>query len=151
MGRTCSTCERWEKHTKFLSENLRGGDCFEDVNVDGKTILELILQKWKWQGVWARYIGLRIGLVVGSCECGNESLVSIKGREFLEWVTISFSVTASWSSFTLSFSTYINFGHMKVFFASTKELPRLSPFLFHNWGKHYLIWYFRLYKKHPFV
>jgi hypothetical protein len=32
-------------HTKFLSENLKGGDQAEDLSVDGKIILEWILGK----------------------------------------------------------------------------------------------------------
>jgi hypothetical protein len=34
-----------------------------------------------------------LGPVAGSCDCGNEPSESIKGREFLDCVTVSFSRT----------------------------------------------------------
>jgi len=42
--------------TKFLSENLKGRDHSEDVGLDGKIILEWMLEKWDrklWTGcIW---------------------------------------------------------------------------------------------------
>jgi hypothetical protein len=47
-------------HTKFVSENLKGGDHMEDLGVDRKIILEWIL--WKWgREVWTRFIWLMTG------------------------------------------------------------------------------------------
>jgi hypothetical protein len=37
--------ERAEEHTKFWSENQKGGDISEDIGVDGKIILEWVLEK----------------------------------------------------------------------------------------------------------
>jgi hypothetical protein len=46
-------------HTILWFENLEGKDHLEDLGVDGKTILKLIL--WKLGGkVWNGYIWLRI-------------------------------------------------------------------------------------------
>jgi hypothetical protein len=36
---------RWETYTKFRSETLKGRDHSEDLDVDNRTILELILEK----------------------------------------------------------------------------------------------------------
>jgi len=47
-------------HTKFLSENLNGGDHLEDLDVDGKTILEWILGKYDGK-VWTGFIWFGIG------------------------------------------------------------------------------------------
>jgi hypothetical protein len=47
-----------EMHTKFWSENLKGKDHSEDLDVDGKIILEWILGKYGGQ-VWTRCIWLR--------------------------------------------------------------------------------------------
>jgi hypothetical protein len=58
-------------------ENLKGRDHLEDLSIDGRIILELILGKYG-RKVWTRCIWLRIGPVVGSCEPSNEHLVSIK-------------------------------------------------------------------------
>jgi len=35
-------------------------------------------------GAWTGLIWLRLGQMVGACECGNEPLSSIKCREFLD-------------------------------------------------------------------
>jgi hypothetical protein len=36
MGGACSMCGRdYKMHTEFWSENLKGGNCSEDVSVDG--------------------------------------------------------------------------------------------------------------------
>jgi hypothetical protein len=55
----------------------------EDPGVDRRIILKLILEKWDREArtgpIW-----LRIGQVVGCCECGTESSVSIKCEEFLD-------------------------------------------------------------------
>jgi hypothetical protein len=55
----------------------------ENPGVYGRIILKLIFEKWN-DGVWNGSIWLRIGQVVGSCECGNESWDSIKCGEFLD-------------------------------------------------------------------
>jgi hypothetical protein len=59
MGRACIMHGRDEKiHTKFWLEKLKGKDHLEDLGIDGKIILELILGKqvkgWAgciWQGM----------------------------------------------------------------------------------------------------
>jgi len=50
MGRACNTHEREEKNTKVWLENLKGRDQSEDLGVDGKTILEWILEKYGGKG-----------------------------------------------------------------------------------------------------
>jgi len=43
-------------HTKFLSENLKGRDCLEDLGIDGKIISEQFLEECGeklWTG-WIR-------------------------------------------------------------------------------------------------
>jgi len=63
----------------FWWENLRERDHMEDPGVDGRIILRWMFRKWA--GVaWTGLIWLRMG----SCECGNEPLGSIKCGEFLD-------------------------------------------------------------------
>jgi hypothetical protein len=59
MGGACSTHEA-EIHRKFQSKKLDGRDDAKDLDVDGKVILERILQK---QGgmLWTGFIWLRTG------------------------------------------------------------------------------------------
>jgi hypothetical protein len=45
MGGACSTHERLETHMKYWSENQKGRDLSEDLDVDGKIVLEFILGK----------------------------------------------------------------------------------------------------------
>jgi len=47
-------------HTKFLSENLKGRDHFEDLGMDGKITLQWVLGKQSGK-IWNRFIWLRIG------------------------------------------------------------------------------------------
>jgi len=54
----------------------------EDLCVDGRIILNLILNKWNVMK-WTEFIWLRIGTGGGSSEHGNELPDSIKGRGFL--------------------------------------------------------------------
>jgi hypothetical protein len=49
-----------EMHTKFWSKNLKGRDYSEELDSDGKIILEWILGKYDWK-VWTEFIWLRIG------------------------------------------------------------------------------------------
>jgi len=77
-------------HTNLWSENLKGRDHLEDVGTDGRIILEWNLKMGVEKcGVDASGSGQ--GLVAGSCVHRNETSASIKGEEFLDWVTISFS------------------------------------------------------------
>jgi len=46
-----SSPERWEVHTKFWSENLKGRNHSQDLGTDGKIILETDLMEIKWEGV----------------------------------------------------------------------------------------------------
>jgi hypothetical protein len=52
--------ERWEMHTKFLLENLKGRDHMEDLGIDRRIILEWILKKQVGR-VWNEFIWLRTG------------------------------------------------------------------------------------------
>jgi hypothetical protein len=69
--------------TNFLLENLKGRDHAEDLGIDGKIILEWILERrGKMCGLNAS--GSRWAPVGGSCEYSNEPLGSIKGGKFLD-------------------------------------------------------------------
>jgi hypothetical protein len=71
-------------HTGFWWGDPREGDHLEDLGIDGRIILKWIFNKWDWES-WIGLIRLRIGQVVGCCECSNESLGSVKG-EFLDYL-----------------------------------------------------------------
>jgi hypothetical protein len=73
---------RGEKYTGFWWGNLRERDHLGDQGIDGRIILRWIFGKWD-VGVWTGSSWLRIGLV-GTCECSNVSLGSIKCGEFLD-------------------------------------------------------------------
>jgi hypothetical protein len=47
-------------HTQFLSENLKGRDHLENIDVDGRVILKWILKKYGGR-VYTRFIWLGIG------------------------------------------------------------------------------------------
>jgi hypothetical protein len=51
-------------NTKLWLENLKGGDHSEELGIDGKIILEWILEKQSGK-VWTGCIWLRIGTSVG--------------------------------------------------------------------------------------
>jgi hypothetical protein len=44
-------------HTRFLSENQKGNDHSKDLGVDGKEILEWILEEIEWEGVDWMHLG----------------------------------------------------------------------------------------------
>jgi hypothetical protein len=46
MGRSCSSHERRKMYTVFRSENLNGSDHSENLGIDGRIILKLILGKY---------------------------------------------------------------------------------------------------------
>ena len=71
--------------TGFWWGDPREGEHLEDLGIDGRIILKCIFNKWVWEA-WIRLIRLRIGQVVGSCECNNECLGSIKWGEFLDYL-----------------------------------------------------------------
>jgi hypothetical protein len=61
MGGACSTDGRCEKLIEsFWSENLKGKDHSEDINVEGRIILERILGE-KCGKLWTALIWFRIG------------------------------------------------------------------------------------------
>jgi hypothetical protein len=49
-----------EMHTKFWSQNLKGRDHVEDLDVDGRIILQCILGTYDGK-VWTGFIWLRVG------------------------------------------------------------------------------------------
>jgi hypothetical protein len=70
-------------YTQFRSEDLKGKDHSEDLDADGRIILQRILN------IGCKRCGLDLSgsgyePVAGSCEYGNEPSGSIKGRGFLD-------------------------------------------------------------------
>jgi hypothetical protein len=67
-----------------LVEKPEGRRPFERPRRRWEDNIKMNLRDVRWRprtgSIW-----LRIGTVVGSCECGNELSGSIKCREFLEW------------------------------------------------------------------
>jgi len=63
----------------FWWGNLRGSDHLEDLGVDGRIIL-----KWIFKNLDGGLDWIDLAQVAGSCECGNESLGSIKFEAFLD-------------------------------------------------------------------
>jgi hypothetical protein len=70
-------------YTWIWRGNLRERDHVEDPDVDGRIILKWTLRKLD-VGVWTGLIWLRIWTGDGTCECGNETSVSIRCGEFLD-------------------------------------------------------------------
>jgi hypothetical protein len=69
-------------HKIFSLEILKGRDYAEELGVDGKIILEKILEKQDGN-LWTELIWIRTGPVVGFYEHDNEHSGSIKGGKFL--------------------------------------------------------------------
>jgi len=86
LGKACSTHRRDEKCTQNLGRNLKGKDHLENPGVDGKIILQWILGKWDGK-VWTPCIWLRIGTRAGFCKHGKEPKSSMKGGEFLDYLS----------------------------------------------------------------
>jgi hypothetical protein len=55
----------------------------QDLDADGRIISKWIFRKWGVR-VWTGSSGSVLGQEAGTCECGNEPLVSIKYGEFLD-------------------------------------------------------------------
>jgi len=72
-------------YTRFLWGDLRERDHLEDLGVDGKVILRSIFRKLD-VGYGLNRAGSGYGQVEGTCESGNETSVSIKCRELLDWL-----------------------------------------------------------------
>jgi hypothetical protein len=71
------------RNTKCSSQNLKGRDHAEDLGVDGRIILERIMENRVGEyGLDSS--GSGCGPVAGCCEHGNEPSGSVKGREFLD-------------------------------------------------------------------
>jgi hypothetical protein len=78
MGSACSTIGEKRNACSILVEKPER-DHWDDQDVGGWTLLQLILDRMGWIGL----IWLRIGQVDGSCEHGNEPSGSIKRWEIL--------------------------------------------------------------------
>jgi hypothetical protein len=77
-------------HVGYWWECQKGRDHCEDKDVDGWTILKLILDRMGWRGLDRS--GSEYGPVEGSCEGCNEPSGSINAGKFLSSCTIdSFS------------------------------------------------------------
>jgi hypothetical protein len=83
MGEERSTHGKDENIYKILVKNLEGRDLSEDLSVDGRIILEWILEKQGGRRLLDS-TGSGQGPVIDSCEHGNGPSVSIKGWEFLD-------------------------------------------------------------------
>jgi hypothetical protein len=68
-------------HKKFWLQSLNGEDHSEELGADGRIVLEWILGKQDGR-IWIRFIWLRTETGGSSCEHGDESSGSIKGRVF---------------------------------------------------------------------
>ena len=80
---TTYSCSFVCKLYRLLVGKPEGKNHLEDPGIDGWIILRWIFRKWD-VGVWTGSIWLRIGEVVGSCECGNERSGSINCGKFLD-------------------------------------------------------------------
>jgi len=60
VGRACGTYRRQEMCIQSLGKNLRKGEPFEGLGVDGRIILKWILDKGDRES-WTELIWLRIG------------------------------------------------------------------------------------------
>jgi hypothetical protein len=81
IGGACSAYVRQEKCIqRFWWGNLRVTDHLEDRSIDGRIIFRWILGNWGYEMDRA---GSEDRQVAGTCESGNESLGSIKCRQFL--------------------------------------------------------------------
>jgi hypothetical protein len=68
----------------LVPKNLKGREHLEDLGVDGRIILEWVLEGHKVGRCGLAASGSGCGPVAGCCERGNEPSISIKGRESLE-------------------------------------------------------------------
>jgi hypothetical protein len=75
-GHAARMGERREMRTGFWWRDLREGEHLEDPRINARIILKYIFKKWNW--VWTELIWLRIGRGGGLCECGPETLRSVK-------------------------------------------------------------------------
>jgi hypothetical protein len=80
MGGVCSTYGEKRGAYRILVGNLREGDHLGDPSIDVRIILKLTFKKWDVVGAWTGLCWLRIG----TGECGNEPLGSVKCGEFLD-------------------------------------------------------------------
>jgi hypothetical protein len=63
--------ERGEMYTGFWWESPNEKENLEDKGVDGRMGSKWTLGRMVG-GVWSGFMWLRIGILVGSCECGDE-------------------------------------------------------------------------------
>jgi hypothetical protein len=70
-------------HTRFWVESPKGRDHSEDQSINGRIILEWILEILGGK-LCTRFIWLSKQTSGGSCEHGNEPSGYIKGRELLD-------------------------------------------------------------------
>ena len=85
IGVACSTYGEEERCIQGWWGNLRERDHLDYPGIDGRIILRWIFKKWDEAGL--ELYGSGQGQVAGTCKCGNESSVSIKCGEFLDWLS----------------------------------------------------------------
>ena len=76
-----------EAHTGFWWGDMREREHLEDLGVDRRKILKLILKKEDGGGAWIGLIWLSdsgYGQVEGCCECGNEPSGCITRAEYFD-------------------------------------------------------------------
>jgi hypothetical protein len=71
--------------TKFSLDNLKGRDHLEDLGIDGRIVSEWISMRIQvGSKLWTYSCGSGYGPVAGSCVHSNETLHSIKSREYFD-------------------------------------------------------------------
>jgi hypothetical protein len=83
MGGASRMYGKDEKCIQNSDQNLKWEDNLEDPEVDGRIILEWILEKRSVR-MWTGFIWVKVATSGGLLEYSNEPSGSIKGGEFIE-------------------------------------------------------------------